>query len=346
MENEKSKQYQIDIGPLSRHYVGNENCGDNAHQIQSKLQEIEIILLELLGLDEHYQILIYNKTQDMQRNIFSLLSVSGDTRAAFLDSGSRSNEAILSARKFLEVEVIASSRESAYSYVPSCEWIPYNVSFIHLTSTNEMQGNRLTKFPKVALPLLCDASADLFSALLPLSEFSITYANGGNEFLPEDLMLLIVKKTYMHKAGLDSFRNKNPVHHKNHYAGVSFMSLFVFHHHLSALSKNGGIPGQAAVVEKRAQILYREIERNTRFHAVVNPKDRSPLSLRFYVSQSADRYRFVLALDKQNSHIVEWSEHGDFLVSTIRSSDEEILQLVEIMQRFELESSKPGNDVR
>ncbi|MDN3588193.1 hypothetical protein QWY86_16030 [Pedobacter aquatilis] len=209
-----------------------------------------------------------------------------------------------------------------------------------------MQGNRLTKFPKVVLPLFCDASADLFSALFPLSEFAITYANGGNDILPEDLMLLIVNKTYLNKGGLDLLNKKNLVHHKNHYAGVSFMSLFVFHHHLSALSKKGGILGQAAVVEQRSQILYREIERNTRFYAVVNPKDRSPLSPRFYVTQSADRYKFVLALDQQNSQIVEWSEHGDFLVSTLRSSDEEILRLVEIMQQFELESSKPGNDVR
>jgi len=114
-----------------------------------------------------------------------------------------------------------------------------------------------------------------------------------------------------------------------------FKDLFVLKHSLTELEANGGVIENIHRLSRFSNTFYREIDRNTKFFAIVNPKDRSMKAIRFFVTNVEDEFRFILMLDKNSLNIVKRSPHGDFLISLLECKEEEIFQLVNVIQEFE-----------
>src|SRR3546814_20920493 len=89
--------------------------------------------------------------------------------AAYLDTGAWASKAIKEARYFGNVEVVASSKESTYTYVPKDYTLPENAAYFHVTSNNTIYGTQLKEFPVSPVPMLSDMSSDMFSRRIDAS---------------------------------------------------------------------------------------------------------------------------------------------------------------------------------
>lgn len=307
-----------------------------AQRTNDKLLRIQTRISSLLNVPSDYHILLYDLNQVLGVNLFEPLKLKENSRCGFLDTGSRSSLMISLARNYHEVEIISSSRESNYNYVPNSDWIPFNISFLHFTSTNENDGNRKTRFPKVQIPLLLDMSSDLFSTKVVVEDFSMIYAVGNNQIIPEDLCLVIIQNRFLTNAGYKLLADPGLVGKIGQFGQRVFKSMFLLDHNLRELEKAGGTIEFRKRYEKLSKMLYKEIERNSKFCCSVNPADRAVIAVRFSTLSTDDILSFAAHLDAGNCDVVTWYGQSEFLVLLEKFPEREITQLICLMQEFEL----------
>jgi phosphoserine aminotransferase len=103
-----------------------------------------------------------------------------EKKAAYLNTGTWANNAIKEAKFLGDINVVASSKESNFNYIPKDYTIPTDVDYFHCTSNNTIFGTQMQHFPDTGVPLVCDMSSDIFSRVLDLCWSSKKYGTCRN----------------------------------------------------------------------------------------------------------------------------------------------------------------------
>lgn len=258
------------------------------------MEEARNLALELMGLEKKgYKALFLQGGASMQflMTAYNLM----EKKAAFLNTGTWSSKAIKEAKLFGEVTVVASSEDKNYSYIPKNYTIPKDVDYFHCTSNNTIFGTQIKKFPKTDVPLVCDMSSDIFSRQLDFSKFDLIYAGAQKNMGPAGATLVIIKEGLLGKVSRnipsmlnyqvhldkDSMFNTPPVY-------AVYVSLLT----LRWLKEQGGIKGIEEQNEKKAALLYSEIDINPLFKGYTAEKDRSVMNATFNLTDDSLKERF------------------------------------------------------
>jgi len=253
------------------------------------------LVKELLNLPSGYSAVFLQGGASLEflRVPYNLLKVDG--KAAYLDTGTWSSNAIKEAKILGNVEVVASSKEKGYNFIPKNYEIPSDVDYFHCTSNNTIYGTQLKSFPKANSPLICDMSSDIFSRQLDFSQFDIIYAGAQKNMGPAGTTLIVIKDEILGKSG-----RKIPsiLDYQVHIAKESmFNTPSVFAVYVSMLTlewlKNlGGIPAIEKLNEAKAALLYAEIDRNPLFKGYSEKEDRSLMNATFNLVDEANKEAF------------------------------------------------------
>lgn len=253
------------------------------------------LVKELLNLPEGYSVLFLQGGASLEflRVPYNLLKVDG--KAAYLDTGTWSSNAIKEAKVLGNVEVVASSKENGYKNVPKNYAIPADADYFHCTSNNTIYGTQLKSFPKTNSPLICDMSSDIFSRQLDFSQFDIIYAGAQKNMGPAGTTMIVIKDEILGKSG-----RKIPaiLDYQVHIAKESmFNTPSVFAVYVSMLTlewlKNlGGIPAVEKLNEVKAALIYAEIDRNPLFTGYTEKEDRSLMNATFNLTDEANKEAF------------------------------------------------------
>lgn len=253
------------------------------------MEEARSLSLELLGLDgKGYKALFLQGGASMQflMAAYNLL----EKKAAYLDTGTWSSKAIKEAKMFGEVEVVASSKDKNYSYIPKGYKIPKDVDYFHCTSNNTIFGTQIKKFPATNIPVVCDMSSDIFSRQLDFSRFDLIYAGAQKNMGPAGTTLVVVKEDIL---GEVSRKIPSMMDYKIHLSKDSmFNTPAVYAVYVSLLTmrwlkKNGGIKGIEEQNEKKAVLLYSEIDINPLFKGFTAKEDRSTMNATFNLTDDS-----------------------------------------------------------
>lgn len=253
------------------------------------------LVKELLNLPSGYSAVFLQGGASLEflRVPYNLLKVDG--KAAYLDTGTWSSNAIKEAKILGNVEVVASSKEKGYNFIPKNYTIPADADYFHCTSNNTIYGTQLKSFPKTNSPLICDMSSDIFSRQLDFSQFDIIYAGAQKNMGPAGTTLIVIKDEILGKSG-----RKIPsiLDYQVHIAKESmFNTPSVFAVYVSMLTlewlKNlGGIPAIEKLNEAKAALLYAEIDRNPLFKGYSEKEDRSLMNATFNLVDEANKEAF------------------------------------------------------
>ena len=253
------------------------------------------LVKELLNLPEGYSVLFLQGGASLEflRVPYNLLKVDG--KAAYLDTGTWSSNAIKEAKVLGNVEVVASSKDNGYKNVPKNYAIPADADYFHCTSNNTIYGTQLKSFPKTNSPLICDMSSDIFSRQLDFSQFDIIYAGAQKNMGPAGTTMIVIKDEILGKSG-----RKIPaiLDYQVHIAKESmFNTPSVFAVYVSMLTmewlKNlGGIPVIEKLNEAKAALIYAEIDRNPLFTGYTEKEDRSLMNATFNLTDEANKEAF------------------------------------------------------
>ena len=309
-------------------------------EFEAVVTETESLLRELLNVPVGYSILLLQGGARQQFAIAPMNLMAQNGSAAYLDSGSWASQAIKEGRFFGDVDVVASSKEQNYSFVPKVYVIPEKASYFHYTSNNTIFGTELFDTPKTTVPLVCDMSSDILSRKIDISEFGLIYAGAQKNVGPAGLTIVIVKDELLGKTGraipaifdytqhakANSMLNTPPVY-----------SIYVAMLNLRWLKALGGVEAieQENIVKSRT--LYDEIDRNSLFRGVAALEDRSRMNVTF-VMNNPDHEQEFLELTKERE-LVGLKGHrsvGGFRASLYNALPlSSVHVLVDAMQEFE-----------
>ncbi len=247
------------------------------------MEKARALALELLGLDgKGYKALFLQGGASLEFLMvaYNLL----ETKAGYLNTGAWSDKAIKEARLFGEVLEVGSSKDENFNYIPKGYSVPQGLDYLHLTSNNTIFGTQLKKFPKVDSTLVCDMSSDIFSRQLDFTQFDLIYAGAQKNMGPAGTTLVIVKEDILGKV---SRKIPSMLDYKVHISKDSmFNTPSVFAVYTSMLTlewlKNlGGIAAIEEINDKKAQLLYSEIDLNPVFDGFAKKEDRSNMNATF-----------------------------------------------------------------
>ena len=255
------------------------------------------LVKELLEVPEGYSVLFLQGGASTQflMSAMNLLKTNG--KAAYLNTGTWSDKAIKEAKKFGEVDVLASSKDKNYSYIPKDYVVGTGFDYLHFTSNNTIFGTQYQEFPKVSgnTLLVCDMSSDIFSRKIDTSKFDLIYAGAQKNMGPAGATLVIVKDEILNKTGRSI---PTMLDYSTHIAKESmFNTPPVFPIYVSMLTlewfkKNGDIEWIEEQNNAKAALLYNEIDTNPNFRGVAAIEDRSKMNVTFVLTDESKQSTF------------------------------------------------------
>jgi len=262
------------------------------------MDEARAIVKRLMNLGDDYEVLYLQGGASLQFLMvpYNLLSVDG--KAAYTNTGTWAAGSIKEAKMIGNVDVVATSKEANYSYIPKEFKVGSEYDYFHCTSNNTIFGTQMKEFPKVDTLLVCDMSSDIFSRELDFSQFDLIYAGAQKNMGPAGATLVVVKKSILGKTGRtipsyldyavhidkESMSNTPPV-----------FAVYASYLTLKFLEENGGIAAAEARNNAKAKLLYDEIDSNPNFQGVSAVEDRSFMNVTFTLTDESKQEAFDAA---------------------------------------------------
>jgi phosphoserine aminotransferase len=262
----------------------------------------------------------------------------GET-AAYVNTGVWASRAIKEAKMFGNVNVLASSEDKNFNYIPKNYTIPTDVKYFHCTSNNTIYGTEMFEFPKTDVPLICDMSSDIFSRPFDASQFDMIYAGAQKNMGPAGTTLVIIKKDLVGKAKrkVPTMLDYKPhVENGSMYNTPSVFAIFVCMHTLRWI-KEMGLEAMEIRNKAKADLLYAEIDRNPLFEGTVVKEDRSRMNVNFVTTNKEHEAEFLkLCESKHLSGLKGHRSVGGLRASLYNALPIESVQvLVDTMKEFE-----------
>ncbi len=247
------------------------------------MENARALALELLGLEgKGYKALFLQGGASTQFLMVALNLL--EKRAGYLNSGSWAAKAIKEAKIYDDIYEVGSSKDANYNYIPKGYEIPEDYDYFHCTSNNTIYGTQMKSFPKTDIPMVCDMSSDIFSRTIDFSQFGIIYAGAQKNMGPAGTTLVVVKEDILGKV---SRKIPSMMDYKVHIEkGSMFNTPPVFAVYTSMLTlqwlkDQGGIAAIEKENEKKARLMYSEIDLNPLFKGFASKEDRSLMNATF-----------------------------------------------------------------
>ncbi|MGB6269138.1 MAG: 3-phosphoserine/phosphohydroxythreonine transaminase [Olleya sp.] len=303
------------------------------------MEQARALALELLGLEgKGYKALFLQGGASMQ---FLMVAQNLlEKRAAYLNTGTWADKAIKEAKIFDDILEVASSKEANFNYIPKGYEIPEDHDYFHCTSNNTIFGTQIKNFPNSPIPMVCDMSSDIFSRTLDFTKFDIIYAGAQKNMGPAGTTLVVVKEDVLGKV---SRKIPSMLDYKKHIdAGSMFNTPPVFAVYTSMLTmqwlKNlGGIKAIEKENEKKATLIYSEIDLNPLFKGFASKEDRSNMNATFTLENENLKETFETMLKEVGiSGLNGHRSVGGYRASMYNAlSLDSVKVLVEIMSELE-----------
>ncbi|MCK8480670.1 3-phosphoserine/phosphohydroxythreonine transaminase [Psychroserpens algicola] len=247
------------------------------------MENARALALELLGLEgKGYKALFLQGGASTQFLMVALNML--EKRAGYLNTGTWSDKAIKEARIYDDIYEVASSKDANYNYIPKGYDIPSDYDYFHCTSNNTIFGTQMKEFPNAPIPMVCDMSSDIFSRQLDFSKFDIIYAGAQKNMGPAGTTLVVIKEDVLGKV---SRKIPSMMDYKVHISKSSMFNtppVFAVYTSMLTLEWLKGLGGISAIEkenEKKAQLIYSEIDLNPLFKGFATKADRSTMNATF-----------------------------------------------------------------
>ena len=295
---------------------------------------------ELLQIPDNYKVLFLGGGASTQFSTIPANILS--TKAAYLQTGVWAKKAMKEAKFFGDVEIVASSEDKTYSYIPKNYTIPTDVDYFHITTNNTIYGTEIKEDIDSPVTLVADMSSDIMSRPVDISKYGIIYGGAQKNVGPAGVAFVIVREDLLGKLDREI---PSIIDYRSHIKGESMYNtppvfpIYVMFQTLKWVKSMGGVEKMHQINKDKAQLLYDEIDRNKLFVGSAAKEDRSLMNVCFvmndeYKDKEAEFMQF--SKDQGMVGIKGHRSVGGFRASIYNSCPVESVEaLVKCMQDFE-----------
>lgn len=305
------------------------------------LHEAGQLVRELLGLTDDFEVLFLSGGASSQFFMTVMNLLPEGRKAAYVDTGVWSSKAIHEAKMLGSIDVIASSKDTNYTYIPKGFPIPADYEYLHLTSNNTIYGTQYQEFPESPIPIVCDMSSDIFSRPIEAEKYGLIYAGAQKNLGPAGVTLVIVRKDMLGKVNKTlptMLRYETHIQNESMYNTPPVFPIFVSMLTLRWLRELGGLASMARINERKAASLYDIIDSIPVYKGHSVPEDRSRMNVTFHLEDAALNKEFQNYCEEAGCDGLKGHKSaGGFRASIYNAMPEEgVNVLAEVMKEFAL----------
>jgi phosphoserine aminotransferase len=314
--------------------------GHRTAAFEAIMLEARMLMKELMSLDDNHEVLFLHggaSTQFMQVPM-NLLDIK--ETAAYTDTGVWAAKAIKEAKLFGKPEVVCSSKEKNYTFLPKDFAVPNDAKYLHITTNNTIYGTQWQKIPVTSNSMVADMSSDILSRDMNFNAFDLIYAGAQKNIGAAGVTIVVVNKNILGKV-----KRAIPtmMDYRNHIAEGSMLNtppvfaVYTCMLTLRWLKKQGGVKAIETINNEKAALLYGEIDRNSLFKGTVEKEDRSKMNVCFVMNDPTKETAFLqYATEKGIIGIKGHRSVGGFRASLYNAMPLSSVQvLVDLMKEFE-----------
>ncbi|OQX62589.1 MAG: 3-phosphoserine/phosphohydroxythreonine transaminase [Deltaproteobacteria bacterium] len=253
----------------------------------------------LLNLGEDFHVLFIQGGASMQFCMIPMnLGLEGHP-VDYINTGTWSTKAIKEAQiQGKDVQVIASSEDRNFSYIPKAFTVDENAAYVHFTSNNTIKGTQWDRFPETGdIPLVCDMSSDFMSREFDAGSFGLIYAGAQKNIGPAGTCMVILRKDMAGRTPerlptmlkYTTFVEKNSM-----FNTPSCFSIYVIGLVLKWLEETvGGLKNMERINREKAALLYDLIDQSDFYQGTADPDSRSLMNVTFRLPTEDLEKKFV-----------------------------------------------------
>lgn len=250
------------------------------------IEEANSLVKELLEIPQGYEVLFLGGGASMQFCMvpFNLLN----KKAAYLETGTWAVNAIKEAKLFGEVDVVASSKEANFSYIPKGYTIPEDADYFHFTSNNTIYGTEMRYDPDTKIRLVADMSSDIFSRPVDISKYDVIYAGAQKNLAPAGVTIVIVREDalgHVDRVIPTMLDYRTHVKKGSMFNTPPCLPIYSALQTLKFYKELGGIKVLEKMDIEKAAILYDAIDNSKMFVGTARPEDRSIMNVCFVMKE-------------------------------------------------------------
>lgn len=257
------------------------------------IQDAEAMVRKLMNVPENYKVLFLQGGGSTQFAMVAQNLGIRSGKAAYIETGVWAKKAAAEAKKLgVDVDVIASSKDKGYSYIPRVEKVEGDYDYVYICMNNTIMGTHYEYLPETGdIPLVADISSCVLSEPLDISKFGMVFAGAQKNLAPAGVTLVIIREdlitdspragtptmlSYKTHADADSMYNTPPCY-----------TIYVLGKVLHWIEKNGGAEGMLKRNREKADYLYNFLDSSDFYHATAQVGSRSLMNVPFLTKYSA-----------------------------------------------------------
>ncbi|HEU4830403.1 MAG TPA: 3-phosphoserine/phosphohydroxythreonine transaminase [Gemmatimonadales bacterium] len=291
---------QRDLWNVASSGIGIAEHSHRGKVFDAVIAEAERECRELGSIGDEYEVLFLQGGASLQFAMVPMNFLSGDATADYIVTGVWSEKAVKEAALFGKVHEAGSSKDRNHCYIPSPGAIHYSGSpvYVHYTSNNTIYGTqwRTEPVPPAGVPLVCDASSDIFSRPIDVSRYALIYAGAQKNLGPSGVTLVIIRKDLVEKGSKSlatMLQYRTFAKNKSLYNTPPTFGVYMMGQVFRWIREQGGLAAMEAINEEKARILYDYLDGSRAFRGTADPEARSRMNVCFRLGSEALEKAFL-----------------------------------------------------
>ncbi|MBW2708181.1 MAG: 3-phosphoserine/phosphohydroxythreonine transaminase [Deltaproteobacteria bacterium] len=253
----------------------------------------------LLGLGNDFEVLFIQGGASLQFCMIPMNLALEGCPVDYINTGTWSTKAIKEADiQGKDVQVIASSEDKNFSYIPKEYQISKNAAYLHFTSNNTIKGTQWAKFPEAGdVPLVCDMSSDIMSRPFDAKPFGLIYAGAQKNIGPSGTAMVIIRKDMLDRTpdNLPSMLKYTTFAGKNSmYNTPSCIVVYTIGLVLKWIEETvGGLEKMQTINQEKGSLIYDFIDQSGFYNATAEKDSRSLMNVTFRLPSEDLEKKFV-----------------------------------------------------
>ena len=258
------------------------------------IADAEAMVRKLMNVPDNYKVLFVQGGGSTQFAMVAQNLGIKNKKAAYIETGVWAKKAAAEAKKLgIDVDVIASSKDKNYSYIPRVEKVSGDYDYVYICFNNTIMGTHYEYIPETGdIPLVADISSCVLSEPLDVSKFGLLFAGAQKNLAPAGVTLVIVREDLIPEVENCLPGTPTMLAYKTHadngsmYNTPPCYTIYVLGKVLHWIEKNGGAEGMLKRNKEKADYLYDFLDSSDFYHATTEVGSRSLMNIPFLTKYS------------------------------------------------------------
>ena len=266
---------------------------------QKIIDTAEQDLRDLMAIPDNYKVLFLQGGASQQFAAIPM-NLMKNKVADYIVTGQWAKKASQEAMKYGKVNIVASSADQTFSYIPDCSDLPISedADYVYICENNTIYGTKFHELPNTkGKTLVADVSSCFLSEPVDVTKYGLIYGGVQKNIGPAGVVIVIIREDLITDDVLDG--TPTMLKYKTHADAGSLYNtppaygIYICGKVFQWLKKQGGLAAMKEHNEKKAKILYDYLDQSRLFKGTVEKKDRSLMNVPFVTGDADLDAKFV-----------------------------------------------------